>query len=210
MNMNGGKPGFLSNWKMVFPVFLILALILGVGFWFYMRNIGGNVEVAVARVDINLDDEVSIPVNVGVGEIQVGSLYNDTIRSASQLKGKSAKGFIPAGTVLRESMLQPAVGPIARLKNGNVAVSVPNTINTTVAGAIKPGNIVRIKIINKASTIDKTPPMEIASIEQVEILAVNEKGVVVSLNEAGARTLEEAKVGYTIDFELLPTKKGGK
>lgn len=102
MKINGDKPGFLSNWKTVFPVFLFLALILGVGFWFYMRNIGGNVEVAIARVDINLDDEVSIPVNVGVGEMQVGSLYKDTIRSAGQLKDKSAKGFIPAGTVLRK------------------------------------------------------------------------------------------------------------
>lgn len=107
-------------------------------------------------------------------------------------------------------MLQPAVGPVARLKVGHVAVSVPNTINTTVAGAVKPGNIVCAKIIDKASTADKTPPMEKASIKPVEILAVNEKGVVVSLDEAGARVLEEAKVGYTIDFELLPTKKGAK
>lgn len=203
MNTNVGQPGFLSNWKVVFPIFLILALILSFGFWNYMRNIGGKVEVAVARVDINLDDELSIPANVRVGEMQVGSLYSDTVRSADQLKGKSAKGFIPAGTVLRESMLQPAVGPIARLKSGNVAISVPNTINTTVAGAVKPGNIVRVKVIDQ-----KAPPTEKACIEPVEILGVNEKGVVVSLDEAGARILEEAKAGYTIDFELLPAKKG--
>jgi Flp pilus assembly protein CpaB len=204
MNNNGGQPGLLSNWKVVFPVFLILALIFGIGFWNYMRSIGGNVEVAVARVDINLDDELSVPINVGVGEMQIGSLYSDTIRSAEQLKGKSARGFIPAGTVLRESMLQAAVGPIARLKAGYVAVSVPNTINTTVAGAVKPGNSVRIKIIDKES-----PPNEKACIEPVEILAVNEKGVVVSLDKAEARVLEEAKVGFVIDFELLPAKKGG-
>ncbi len=203
MNMNGGQPGLLSNWKVVFPVFLILALILGFGFWNYMRNIGGKVEVAVARVDINLDDELSIPANVGVGEMQVGSLYRDTIRAAGQIKGMSAKGFIPAGTVLRESMLQPAVGPIARLKAGNVAVSVPNTINTTVAGAVKPGNIVRVKVIDK-----EAPATEKACIEPVEILGVNEKGVVVSLDEAGAKILEEAKVGCVVDFELLPAKKG--
>ncbi len=208
MSINEGKPGFLSNWKAVFPVFLILALVLGIGFWFYMRNIGGSVEVAVARVDINLDDEVSVPVNVGVGEMQVGSLYSDTIRSAGQLKGKSAKGFIPEGTVLRESMLQPAIGPIARLKPGNVAISVANTINTTVAEAVKPGNIVRVNIVNKASSADKIPPKIIAQLEPVEILSINEKGVVVGLDKAGAKALVEAKVGYTIDFELLPTQKG--
>lgn len=208
MNINSGKPGILSNWKMIFPVFIILALILGIGFWFYMHNVGGKVEVAVARADINMDEELAIPVNVTVGEMQVGSLYHDTIRSSAQLKGKSAKGFIPKGTVLRESMLQPAAGPIARLQPGNVAVSVPNTINTTIADVVKPGNKVRVKIIAKASATQQIPPLEIARIEPVVILAVNEKGVVVSLDEAGAKTLEEAKVGYTIDFELLPARKG--
>jgi hypothetical protein len=85
-----------------------------------------------------------------------------------------AKGYIPAGTILRKSMFMPlsAAGAAGRLsvmsENGEefFAVAVPNSLYTTVAGVLQPEN--RVDIYARVKDEDSSPELLASDIQVIQ------------------------------------------
>lgn len=163
------------------------------------------VTVGVAMTDIHTDDMAS-PKNTGPGQTPRGALQGDTILTPSDLDGMAAKGYIPAGTVLRKSMFQPMskTGITAKLATmpGKIAIALPANLNTLVGGVIKPSDKVNIK----ASEEGKTSEL----IKEAIILTTPNKGsndnaITIAVTPQEAQELWNAQsLGKTIWHELLP------
>jgi Flp pilus assembly protein CpaB len=172
---------------------------------YYYNKMAGMVTVAVAMQEIQADDMAS-PKNVGPGKTPRGALQSDTVINPSDLAGMAAKGYIPAGTVLRKSMFQPMseAGVPAKLATmpGKVAIALPADINVTVGGVIKPGDRVTIKASEKGRT-------EIL-VSEATVLTVPQKGskddaITIAVTPRESQTIWDAKsLGKTIWHELLP------
>lgn len=138
----------LKNYK----AWLILAVILAIGagalsVWL-IRSYVGTVRVASALTDLEAGAVIQAH-NITQVDCARGNLYPDAVRDPREVAGMVAKGFIPGGTILRKSMFMPPQtagisGQLAALGKGYRAVAIPNTMSTTVAGAVQAGDRVDV------------------------------------------------------------------
>ena len=150
-------------------------------------------------------DDLASPKTVGLGRTPRGALQSDTILNPADLAGMAAKGYIPAGTVLRKSMFQPMSnsGVPAKLKtmSGKVAIALAADINTTVGGVLKPNNQVTIKASDKGQT---EALVNAATILSVPNQGTSDKAVIFAVTPSEAQAIWDAKsAGKTIWYQLL-------
>lgn len=190
----------MQNYRKSFMIFVILAAFAAIAAAYGYNSTAGEVSVVVAKSNIKLDQEAAG--NLISSKIPRGALQMDTVRQPTELEGYSARGFIPAGTVLRKSMFQLGGGVSAKLKPDQVAIAVPTNLDTTCAEKLSPGNHVNIRIANKQG--DTVTCQEIA--DNVEVISVNEKGVVLAVDKSYANSFILGK-SQTVVLEILPSLK---
>lgn len=119
-----------------------------------------------------------------------------------------AKGYIPAGTVLRKSMFHAMdkAGIPAKLNHmsDKVAIALSADLNTTLGGIVEPGNKVTVKASDKGATYHL--------VTKTELLATPDKGtekaVVLAVTPYESHMIWDAiSSGKTIWFELLKSEE---
>lgn len=153
----------LKNFRYWLLAAVVFAAVAAVGSVQAVRSFAGAVQAVAVKRDVQAG-EVLTQNDLTLVEQARGTLYGDAVLSPRDAAGMAVRGFLPAGTVLRRSMLVPpqqagVAGAVASLGPGYVAVAVPNTLGTTVAGTLEAGN--RVDIYSRAS--DKEPPVKVAS-----------------------------------------------
>ncbi|ACX51921.1 SAF domain protein [Ammonifex degensii KC4] len=98
-----------------------------------------------------------VPARGPVTEVEAVSLPKaglppDAVTERGELAGKVARGFIPAGTVLRRAMLQPkwaagAAGALAEIGPGYRMLALPLTADTTVGGCVASGDRIDVYLV---------------------------------------------------------------
>lgn len=151
-------------------------------------------------------DDMASPQNIGTGQTPRGALQNDTVINPSDLAGMAAKGYIPAGTVLRKSMFQPMseAGVPAKLATmpGKVAIALPADINVTVGGIVKSGDRVAIKASQKGQTVTLVTEATVLTIPQS---GSKDNAITIAVTPQESQIIWNAKsAGQTIWHELLP------
>ena len=189
-------------WLLVAAVFAVLA---AVGSVQAVRQFAGAVQAVAVKRDVQAGEVLTQNDLVTVEQAR-GTLYRDAVLSARDAAGMAARGFVPAGTVLRRSMLVPpqmagVAGSLASLGPGYVAVAVPNTLGTTVAGTLESGN--RVDIYSRSG--DKEPPVKAAS----DVLVLRAGVVRTAQGEQPVQGVVLAVPAGDLD-KLLPYITGGK
>jgi Flp pilus assembly protein CpaB len=132
-----------KTWIALTVVFAVAAALTAVS---TLQRYARVVPVAAAAHDIQPDRVVTAQ-DLVVSNISKGSVYQDCV-APQQIAGTAARGFIPAGTVLRASMFQAGpstiAGKLSTLEGEYAALAVANSLETTVAGAVNPGDRVDI------------------------------------------------------------------
>ncbi|GAB6875572.1 Flp pilus assembly protein CpaB [Thermaerobacter litoralis] len=112
----------------LFGLSLVLAIAAGVSLYVYASNL----QATVAVLQLNRPVEAGTPITkglLGVAYVPAEAVPEDAIRSWDAIEGKAARGWIPEGTILRESLLLPkeqAKSPIEEVLGTNmVAMTVP-------------------------------------------------------------------------------------
>ena len=190
---------------MFFVLFVVFAAIAAVSVAWGFNNMAGLTAVAVAQGDI-LADEAASPGKLGTTKIPKGAVQLDTIRNPMDLKGYSARGFVPAGTVLRKSMFQPIekAGTVAKLSlmPGKKAIALDPTLNTTCGGSLKAGCYIDIWALGKDGSVDLMG-------EDIEVLSVPEQssGVVIAVDDETAERIFRAHNSSSFVATLLPPEE---
>lgn len=158
---------FVKNYRTWIVISVVLAVLAGVLTVYTVRSYVGTVRVMAAARDVNAGQVVEAGSLVAV-DVPKGVLYPDAVRNASEVAGMVAKGYVPAGTILRKSLFVPpqaagAAGRLSTLGGDFLAVAVPNSLYTTVAGVLQPGD--RVDIYARAK--DNVPPEKLAQDIQV-------------------------------------------
>lgn len=153
----------LKNFRYWLLAAVVFAAVAAVGSVQAVRSFAGAVQAVAVKRDVQAG-EILTQNDLTLVEQARGTLYGDAVLSPRDAVGMAVRGFLPAGTVLRRSMLVPPqqagmAGAVASLGPGYVAVAVPNTLGTTVAGTLESGN--RVDVYSRAS--DKEPPVKVAS-----------------------------------------------
>lgn len=159
--------GFLKNYKAWLVVSAALAVLAGVLTVFTIKSYVGTVNAAAAVKDIDAGQIVEAG-SLAAVDVPQGIMYPDAVRNAGEVAGMVAKGYIPAGTILRKSMFMPpqaagATGQLSVMGEGFLGVAVPNSLYTTVAGVLQSGN--RVDIYTRAK--DNASPEKLAQDIQV-------------------------------------------
>jgi len=150
---------FAKNYKVWLVASVVFAVLAAVAAVSVVRSYVGAVQVMAAAKDISPGQVVGATQLVPV-DVPQGNLYPDAVRGAADVAGMVAKGYVPAGTVLRKSMFAPpqaagAAGQLALLGGDRLAVAVPNSLYTTVAGVLKAGDRVDIYALVKDGQPEK-------------------------------------------------------
>lgn len=158
---------FVKNYRAWIVISVALAVLAGVLTVYTVRSYVGTVRVIAVARDIDAGQVVEAGSLVAV-DVPKGILYPDAVRSANEVAGMVAKGYVPAGTILRKSLFVPpqaagAAGRLSTLGGDFLAVAVPNSLYTTVAGVLQPGD--RVDIYARAK--DNVPPEKLARDIQV-------------------------------------------
>lgn len=188
----------LKNYKTFFAAAVLFALLTAIVAAYGYNSMAGTVGVIVAKQDITADKQL-LPEQIGASQTPRGAVQVDTINNAALLEGKVAKGFIPAGTVLRSSMFQSVstAGVRAKLKAGYVALALDKTIDTSCSDQIAVNSKVNIKSFTKEGTIENVAT-------DIEVIAVTEKGMVLAMPVDLSDKLIAQKYLGKLVLELLP------
>lgn len=189
-------------WLLAAAVFAVLAAVAAIQ---TVRSFAGVVQVVAVKRDVAANEMLTAN-DLTLVEQAKGSLYPDVVAAPRDAAGMVARGFIPAGTVLRRSMLMPpqqagVAGSVAALGGDYVAVAVPNTLGTTVAGTLAAGN--RVDIYSRAS--DKEPPVKVAA----DVLVLQAGTVQTSQGAQPTQGVILALAAKDLD-KVLPYFTGGK
>lgn len=192
----------MKNYKTFFAAAILFAILTSIVAAYGYNTVAGVVDVVVAKRDIKADETMQ-PEALGYGKTPKGAILSDTIRNPAELQGMIAKGYVPAGTVLRKSMFQQvtAAGARAKLKPGYVALAFNKDLDTSCSDQILPNSLVNIKSFNKDGTV-----VDVAS--EIEVICITEKGVVMAVPEELSDSVIEQKNIGVIVLELLPQKEG--
>lgn len=194
----------MKNYKTFFAAAILFAILTAIVAAYGYNTIAGVVDVVVAKRDIKADETMQ-PEALGYGKTPKGAILNDTVKNPAELQGMIAKGYIPAGTVLRKSMFQTVTtaGARAKLKPGYVALAFNKDLDTSCSDQILPNSSINIKSFNKDGTV-----VDVAS--EMQVICVTEKGIVLAIPEELSDSVIEQKNIGTIVFELLPQKEEGE
>lgn len=195
----------MKNFKYWLLVAVVFAVLAAVGSVQAVRQFAGVVQAVAVKRDVQAG-EVLTQNDLVMVEQARGTLYKDAVLLARDAAGMAARGFVPAGTVLRRSLLVPpqmvgVAGSLTSLGSGYVAVAVPNTLGTTVAGMLESGN--RVDIYSRSS--DKEPPVKAAS----DVLVLRTGVVRTAQGEQPVQGVVLAVPAGDLD-KLLPYITGGK
>lgn len=153
----------------------------------------GQVKVIAAAKDLSPDQVISSN-DLQWVTYPKGALYQDTVLDPDQAEGYVVRGFIPSGTVLRQSMLESGSvagipGKLALLsKDGTqyFAVALPENIFTTIGGQVQTGEHVDVYLTNNPTPV-ASDVMVVAGIPSSTATdqPVNaQQGIVVAVNSA--------------------------
>ncbi|OAT83697.1 SAF domain-containing protein [Desulfotomaculum copahuensis] len=190
-----------------YRLMLIFALVFGAlavaGSIYTVQNKIGAVPVVVAYQ--NLDDQkVITPGDIRVEPIPRAALYPDALTSPNQAVGWVARGYIPAGTVLRASMLLPPdkaglSGKLVRYP-GQEGVALQAGLETDVAGSVRPGDMVEVTARYKDGQAERL-------FNAVPVLQASDKGLVLALtSDENIQYQKALSKGAAIVCALLPKK----
>lgn len=109
--------------------------------------------VLVAAVDIAPRSQVHVSA-VRKVSLPAAGVPGDAMTSEAALSGKAARGFIPAGTVLREAMFQPrwsmgAAGSLAEIGSEYRLVALPVSLDTSVGNCVAAGDRIDLYAVKK-------------------------------------------------------------
>lgn len=188
-----------------YRLMLLCALVFGAaavaGSIYTVNKQIGAVPVVVANQDLN-GQKVITPGDVRVEPRSRAALYPDVLLSPDQAVGWVARGYVPAGTVLRAAMLLPPdraglSGALAQYP-GKEGVAVKAELETDVAGSVRSGDSVEVTARHKGGRVEKL-------FDSVPVLQVNDKGLVLALtSDENARYQKALSEGAAIVCALLP------
>lgn len=195
-----------KNYRLMLLIGLICGGLAAFGAVTAVNQKVGAVPAVVAAKDIE-GHQVLAAGDVTVVPVPKAALYKDTLPAVGQAVGQVARGFIPAGTVIRASMLlPPAKAGISGLLSdypGLVALAVKADIETNLAGVLQPGDKVQVMARYKDA---KGGRYEVLA-SSAPVLVVNDKGVLLGLTpEENSRYQQALAGGAAISFALLPGK----
>lgn len=141
------------NYKLWLILSVVLAVSAGIAAVFAIRAYVGTVPVLAAKADIQ-DGHIMMKEDLTTVDCAKGNLYPDTLTDVKEVIGLAAKGYIPAGTILRGAMFAPAedyktASLLKKLGKDYRAIAIPNSILTNVAGMLNPGDKVTVYVISK-------------------------------------------------------------
>ncbi|HHW44750.1 Flp pilus assembly protein CpaB [Desulfofundulus thermobenzoicus] len=173
----------LKNYRLMLVVGLICGILAAAGAIITVNQKIGALPAVVAARDID-QQRLLAPEDLKVVPVPRAALYKDAIPAADRLVGWVSRGFIPAGTVLRQGMLLPpdqagVSGILAAKYPDRLAVAVKADVETNVAGTVRPGDLVRVVARYKSGQGKEGRQETIA--DNIPVLAVNDKGVVIGL-----------------------------
>ncbi len=147
------KMNLLKDYKAWMALTIVLAVAAGILSVWLINSYASTVPVLVNSTDLDLGVIVQ-PQSLAQAQCSRGNLYQDAALSSAQVAGKAAKGFIPAGTILRLSMFtdpqQTATASrLAALGKDYEAVAIPSGMNTTVAGTLNVDDRVDVYVYPK-------------------------------------------------------------
>lgn len=198
---------------------LVLTVFLAIGagalsVWL-VRSYVGTVKVVSALTDLDAGAVIQAQ-NMTQVDCASGNLYPDAVRDPREVAGMVARGFIPGGTILRRSMfMSPQVagvsGQLAALGKGYTAVAIPNTMSTTVAGALQSGDRVAVYASPKDAAahiklLDNVLVIQAGSIKTNEGQQQS-PGLVLALKEKDAETLIDYLPGGKKEVPLVVVLK---
>jgi hypothetical protein len=200
----------MKNYRLMFGLFVLLAAIAAIIAAGSLSRATGTSQVAIASINIAADDAATVK-NIGDAKIPQAAVQPDTALSLQDLQGMAAKGFIPAGTVLRKSMFQniSMAGAEAKLslEPDLIAVALPVSLDTTIGGEIKAGSHVDIDVVTKeGALVTVAGNVEVLTIPDLTQTSNTGKGVVLGMQKSVADqmvTLE--KSNGNVVLELLPS-----
>jgi Flp pilus assembly protein CpaB len=143
----------LKDYKAWLVLTIVLALAAGIlSVWLINSYIGAE-TVLVNNIDLDRGAVVQ-PQALAQAQCPRGNLYPDAVVNVGQIAGKAAKGFIPAGTILRLSMFTDPqlTAPASRLTvlgKDYEAVAVASGMNTNVAGTLNVDDRVDVYVYPK-------------------------------------------------------------
>ncbi len=206
--------GGLKNYRLFFIAAVVCAILAALVGAYGYSNMAKMVTVAVASRDITADEQVNES-NVLPGKQPAGSLMPDSVGSVEEIKGMMAKGFIPAGTPLRQSMFVPIAGAgyaakLGAMEDDKVALAITDSVETSVGKALKKGDRVTVKSTNRAGDKETLAPEAI-------VLDVPDRNnnnsinaVILAVTQEEADKIATSKPqGLTVWCELLPVNGGG-
>ncbi|RJO62779.1 MAG: hypothetical protein C4542_02125 [Dehalococcoidia bacterium] len=138
----------VKNYKLWLAVTVLLASAAALVTVATVQRYTGTVRVVTAKKDMGAAQVVTGEFLQYEDALRMG-LYEDVVIEPQQVAGMVVKGFVPAGTVLRNSMFEPPQnammsGKLAALGETYRAVALPKQLSTTVAGSLNEGDIVDI------------------------------------------------------------------
>lgn len=174
--------------RVVIAIAILCGLVAVILFYQKYNDIMMTKKVLVAKQDIKLDNLLSSKNAVFDGKPS-GGLPNDYIVNEDEVQDKVAKGFIPAGTTIRKSMLKDNKGIGIEAKLGEnpqlIATSFEADLYTTIGGQLKIGSIVTVKALLKS--MEGTTNTTVLIGERIPVWHVdsesNQKAVVLGLTQ---------------------------
>ncbi|CEP67162.1 Pilus assembly, Flp-type CpaB [Moorella glycerini] len=195
-----------KNYRLMLTIGLICGGLAAFGAVTAVNQKVGAVPAVVAAKDIE-GHQVLAPGDLTVVPVPRAALYKDALPAVSQAVGQVARGYIPAGTVMRASMLLPPAkaGASGLLSDypGLVALAVKADIETNLAGVLQPGDKVQVMARYKDARGGRYEVLA----SSAPALVVNDKGVLLGLTpEENGKYQQALAGGAVISFALLPGK----
>ena len=192
-----------KNYRLMLITALFAGALAVAGSIYTIQNKIGAVPVVVAYQDLN-DQKVIAPGDIRIEQRPRSALYPDALSSPEQAVGWVARGYIPAGTVLRASMLLPPdkAGLSGELDHyaGREGVALQAGLETNVAGSVRPGDMVEVTARYKDGQAERL-------FDAIPVLSVNEQGLVLALTSDENLQYQRAlSRGAAIVCALLPKK----
>lgn len=195
-----------KNYRLILIAALVFGALAVAGTMYTVKNEIGAVPVVVAYQDLDgvSNHKVITPDDIRIDPKPRADLYPDALTSLNQAEGWVPRGYIPAGTVLRASMLLPpdkaGLSGILAHYPGCEAVALQTGLETNVAGTVLPGDMVEVTARYKDGQVEKL-------FNSVPVLQVNDKGLVLALTSDQNTQYQQAiSKGAAIVCALLPKK----
>jgi len=132
--------------------FMCAALAAGAAAWLLHVSLPQK-TVLVAAADIGPRGQIPASA-VRKVSLPAAGVPDDALVDEASLSGKVARGFIPAGTVLREAMLQPrwsagAAGALAEIGPEYRLVALPVSLDTSVGNCVAAGDRIDLYAVGR-------------------------------------------------------------